>query len=185
MPPGVYGCSEVLPEDGDRKGYDVVTVAAGTGATLAGLAIVPPRLADQDDQTPPPTNHLPVAPAPNTQPNPPPQGGGGMGGDRHTGRTSMDAETSEAASERAPLIGGGGDDGGRGSGCGGAGSMVPMLPLEPSQGLARAVGEREEEVEGDTRGGGEVGGGGGGGGAGLMNQLLARKKLPPGHYVMY
>ena len=39
MPPGVYGCSEVLQEDGDSNGYDVVTVAAGTGATLAGLAI--------------------------------------------------------------------------------------------------------------------------------------------------
>jgi 1-aminocyclopropane-1-carboxylate deaminase len=36
---GVYGCSEILAEDAGGSDFDFVTVAAGTGATLAGLAI--------------------------------------------------------------------------------------------------------------------------------------------------
>jgi 1-aminocyclopropane-1-carboxylate deaminase len=36
---GVYGCSEILAEDAESSDFDFVTVAAGTGATLAGLAI--------------------------------------------------------------------------------------------------------------------------------------------------
>jgi hypothetical protein len=146
--------------------------------------LMPPRLADQHQSAPKlsppppaPQHHMPVARDPQSDASHEPSSHAQMVAweadrekeresarqtDRNMCSTYID---DQADSERAPLM--------RGGGGGGTRTLVQMLPLEPAQRLAPAVDQGKESAEADVVSGG------------LITQLLARKKLPPGHYVMY
>jgi hypothetical protein len=158
--------------------------------------LMPPKLADQHQQVlehapklspppPAPQHHMPVArdPQPDAASHEPSSHAQMVAWetDREKERESARQTDThiymgdQADSERAPLM--------RGGGGGGTRTLVPMLPLETGQTLTPAVAQGKEWAEAEA--GGTGSGGGGTGSGGLISQLLARKKLPPGHYVMY